>query len=124
MQLQNDSMTALSSLSAADDRVVIAPAEAVRREVAQVGRDEADPRTDACRRCPRRRQLDRLGRELDADNLARRPHDLGQQQRDVTGAAADVEHAHAARDARRPQQLAQGRPVEAVLQHQPPRLVV
>jgi hypothetical protein len=66
--------------------------------------------------------LEDLGVHVYADDLTLRADQVGQEQGDVTGAAADVEHLHPRRDARCGQELAGERAVELVLEDEPSRL--
>jgi hypothetical protein len=69
-----------------------------------------------------RASLEDLGIHVHADDLALGADQVGQEQGDVTGAAADVEHLHPRRDARCGQELAGERAVELVLEDEPSRL--
>ncbi len=62
------------------------------------------------------------GFDVDPDHLALRTDELGEQQGDFTGAAAEVEDLHPARDPGGDEELPRERTVDLVLQDQPPGL--
>ena len=84
-----------------------APDDRVERKVVPPGRDVALGEVHVRRACGRRtldRHLDRGRGLVDGDDRALGPDQLGEHERHVTEAGAEIEHAHARRDARRAQE--------------------